>query len=100
MEVNFLTHQALSSRKLYDFVSELVIGDQVAGIAGLKTQLQVPGTTTSTSTADVSLGGTVNGAEEMEQIKPGEVEATSGSPLNGAKKEKVKLEIFHRDKIG
>jgi hypothetical protein len=47
--------------------------------------------------ADVSLGGTVNGAEEMEQIKPGEVEATSGSPLNGAKKEKVKLE---RDKIG
>ena len=81
--------------------TELVIGDQVAGIAGLKTQLQVPGTTTTTSTADVSNGaaaagngnGTGNGDEEMDEMKSGEEEATPASPLNCAKGDKVKVKL-------
>ena len=66
-----------------------MIGDQVAGIAGLKTQLQVPGTTTTTSTADVSIGANV-AAEEMDETKMGDAEVTQTSPLNGAKGGKVR----------
>lgn len=56
---------------------EIVIGDQVAGIAGLKTHLQVPSTT---STADISMAAIGNDLDEMKVI---DGEASPASPLNG-----------------
>lgn len=49
-------------------IAEIVIGDQVAGIAGLKTQLQVPSTS---STTDIDEMKTIDG------------EPSPASPLNG-----------------
>jgi len=49
----------------------------VAGIAGLKTHLQVPSTT---STADISMAAIGNDLDEMKVI---DGEASPASPLNG-----------------
>lgn len=69
---------------------ELALGDQVAGIAGLKSQLQVAGTATTTSTADVSHTG-----EELDEMKQTpDAEANQASPLNGPNGAKVS-QFFH-----
>ena len=44
---------------------------------------KVPGTTTTTSTADIS--GGANGAEELDDLKHLDADATPASPLNGNK---------------
>ena len=68
---------------------ELALGDQVTGIAGLKTQLQVAGTTTTTSTADISHAG-----EELDEMKHTEPEVNQASPLNGPNGAKVPFVAF------
>lgn len=73
--------------KSFAFISpELALGDQVTGIAGLKTQLQVAGTTTTTSTADIS-----NAGEELDEMKHADAdpEVNQASPLNGPNGAKV-----------
>jgi hypothetical protein len=64
---NLKVQQKFSSYSL-KIISEIVIGDQVAGIAGLKTQLQVPSTS---STTDIDEMKTIDG------------EPSPASPLNG-----------------
>lgn len=61
----------------YIFFLEIVIGEQMAGIAGLKTHLQVPSTT---STADISMAAVGNDLDEMKTI---DGEASPATPLNG-----------------
>ena len=78
------TNDFLQIKTIWRFL-ELALGDQVTGIAGLKSQLQVAGTATTTSTADVSHAG-----EELDEMKqPGDAEANQASPLNGPNGAKV-----------
>ena len=53
---------------------------------------KVPGTTTTTSTADIS--GGANGAEELDDLKHHDVDATPASPLNGNKTKITKVSFM------